>query len=150
MQTFLPYKSFETSARVLDRMRLGKQRVENMQIMRALLEGGAWENHPATLMWVGHADWLMNYQEAICNEWTNRGYNDTCLEKTREIFQDHMSYDDISGEDNPPWWLGLKKFHSSMRANLLRKDYIFYLKYKWPEKPAEGYWWPTKNMKGRK
>lgn len=37
MQTFLPYPNFKASARVLDTKRLGKQRVENLQIMSALL-----------------------------------------------------------------------------------------------------------------
>ena len=36
MQTFLPYKSFEESAKVLDWRRLGKQRVEGMQIINAI------------------------------------------------------------------------------------------------------------------
>lgn len=37
MQTFLPYPNFVASARVLDNKRLGKQRVENLQIMQVLL-----------------------------------------------------------------------------------------------------------------
>lgn len=148
MQTFLPYKSFETSARVLDRQRLGKQRVENLQIMRALLVPGAgWATHPAVLMWKGYANWLLDYQKAICDEWTNRGYNDTCLTKTIALYLEHGTLDDCSEE--PPKWLGLKKLHSSHRSNLLRKDYIFYLRYKWPEDQFQDYWWPTKEMKNR-
>lgn len=54
MQTFLPYSSFKDSARVLDRQRLGKQRVENMQIITALLDPDyGWQNHPAVNMWRG-------------------------------------------------------------------------------------------------
>lgn len=37
MQTFLPYPNFKASAFALDSKRLGKQRVENMQIMSAIL-----------------------------------------------------------------------------------------------------------------
>ena len=37
MQTFLPYKSFTKSAASLDWRRLGKQRVENLQLMQALV-----------------------------------------------------------------------------------------------------------------
>ena len=33
MQTFLPYPDFARSARVLDRKRLGKQRVETLQVL---------------------------------------------------------------------------------------------------------------------
>ncbi len=36
MQTFLPYPDFARSAAVLDPARLGKQRVETLQILRAL------------------------------------------------------------------------------------------------------------------
>jgi hypothetical protein len=36
LQTFLPYPDFAESAAVLDRMRLGKQRVETLQIAQAL------------------------------------------------------------------------------------------------------------------
>ena len=48
MQTFLPYSDFQQSAAVLDRVRLGKQRVEALQTLRALVipEYG-WQSHPA-------------------------------------------------------------------------------------------------------
>lgn len=36
MQTFLPYSSFKRSAAVLDNKRLGKQRVETLQVMQGL------------------------------------------------------------------------------------------------------------------
>lgn len=54
MQTFLPYADFARSAQVLDRARLGKQRVETKQIMLALTtEYYGWKYHPVTLMWSG-------------------------------------------------------------------------------------------------
>jgi hypothetical protein len=37
MQTFLPYPDFQTSAKILDNKRLGKQRVEAKQILEILL-----------------------------------------------------------------------------------------------------------------
>lgn len=40
MQTFLPYPDFAESASVLDRQRLGKQRVETLQVMKALTVPG--------------------------------------------------------------------------------------------------------------
>jgi len=139
MQTFLPYKKFESSARVLDRQRLGKQRVETMQIMTALVRGGGWENHPVTKMWRGYEFALMSYQEAICAEWVRRGYKDTCLEKTREIF---MELPEERRRPRVPAWLGLKKLHSTHRANLLRKSVMHYSQFHWPERPQEGYWYP--------
>jgi hypothetical protein len=39
MQTFLPYPDFRESARVLDNKRLGKQRVECLQILQTLAKG---------------------------------------------------------------------------------------------------------------
>lgn len=141
MQTFLPYKHFIWCAKVLDRQRLGKQRVENMQIMRALVEGRGWINHPATKMWRGYESQLMTYQYAICEEWMRRGYKDTCLEKTLIIFQ---SLPRNRRQPVEPHWLGKKVLHSSHRANLLRKDPVWYGQWGWPEKAATEpvYYWP--------
>ena len=146
MQTFLPYKDFRQSARVLDRQRLGKQRVEVMQIMAALVKlqvhtdtaNIAWGNHPATKMWKGYEATLLGYQQAMCEEWVRRGYKDTCLEKTTRMAAlfEHPN-------PEPPPWLGLKRFHSAHRANLLRKDPKHYGKFGWKEEPQEGYWWPV-------
>ena len=56
MQTFLPYRDFKQSFRVLDYRRLGKQRVEAHQVLNVLLgrtTTGGWRNHPITRMWDG-------------------------------------------------------------------------------------------------
>jgi hypothetical protein len=68
MQTFLPYANFSRTASVLDMKRLCKQRVETLQVMKALSDPSyGWQNHPAVKMWRGHRGALMMYQEAICN-----------------------------------------------------------------------------------
>lgn len=142
MQTFLPYKSFVSSAKVLDNKRLGKQRVETLQIMNALVLNTGWINHPVTNQWRGFEYALMSYQEAICDEWAiERGFNDTCLDKTFKIFE---TLDPELRLPALPPWLGKKVFHSSHRGNLLRKDPVYYGRFKWPEKPIDGYWYPTK------
>lgn len=146
MQTFLPYRSFEQSARVLDRQRLGKQRVETLQIMKALVTGEGWVNHPVTKMWRGYEFTLMSYQQAICDEWTKRGYNDTCLEKTRDLFMQLPAHQRLP---LVPPWLGLKRFHAAHRANLLRKSPTHYLQYHWKEKAADGYWYPPEGYTRR-
>ena len=118
MQTFLPYADFDQSAKVLDRQRLGKQRVENLQIMKALLQPDyGWQNHPAVKMWQGHLVSLLDYQTSICQEWTGRGYKDTCLDKSFALF------DEYGGEFRivKPYWIGDKNFHRSHQSNLLRK-----------------------------
>lgn len=91
--TFRPYADHERTASVLDYRRLGKQRVEAIQIAGAALsyltlESGGWTNHPVVRMWAGqpnpyldhhcgriHLSDLLDYYEAISREWKRRGYN---------------------------------------------------------------------------
>ena len=48
MQTFLPYAGFDRTARALDPRRLGKQRVEALQMLRRqLVPNYGWRHHPA-------------------------------------------------------------------------------------------------------
>ena len=118
MQTFLPYSDYEKSASVLDRQRLGKQRVENLQIIKALIQPDyGWQNHPAVKMWQGHLISLLDYQTAICAEWVGRGYKDTCLDKSFALLEN------FSGELRivKPYWVGEENFHRSHQSNLLRK-----------------------------
>ncbi len=49
MQTFLPEADFDQTAKHLDRKRLIKQSVENLQVLKSLAglySSGAWKNHP--------------------------------------------------------------------------------------------------------
>lgn len=139
MQTFLPYRDFEKTAASLDMKRLGKQRVETLQIVKAILTPTqkGWQNHPAVNMWRGYLGSLLDYQVAICYEWVaNRGYKDTCLEKTELLLESA----DL-GISDPPW-LGNEAVHVSHQSNLVQKDPIFYrtvfpdapdnLEYVWP------------------
>lgn len=140
MQTFVPYASLRSTAEVLDQRRLGKQRVETLQIMRALagLSRG-WTNHPATRMWRGHETALLIYQRAICDEWRRRGYRDTCEEKTVDVWRSHFYH---VGVDMPTWW-GRPEVHRSHRSNLLRKERAHYEEY-WPhERDDLEYVWPV-------
>jgi len=132
MQTFLPYKSFEESLKSLDWRRLGKQRVETHQILNVLLERTdtkGWRNHPITKMWVGYENALKEYFNLSVKEWINRGYNN------------NMELEVISGKVEYPHWLGNDTFHSSHRANLLRKDYEYYSKQGWNEDSDNPYAW---------
>ena len=140
MQTFLPYPDYEESAFSLDSKRLGKQRVETLQIMSALLTGRGWINHPATKMWRGHEWSLLQYQDAICDEWTRQGgYKDTCLEKTRALY---FNYRGDSDRGPDPWWVGVKSLHLSHQSNLIRKDAKYYAP-QFPGVPADlPYYWP--------
>lgn len=139
MQTLLPYRSFESSAKVLDHESLRRQRVEALQIMEAVVTGKTFRKHPVTRMWRGYAFALLSYQRAICDEWVGRGYSDSCLARTEELF---MQLGDEARLPRVPPWLGKKAFHSSHRANLLRISPTHYNQYHWPETASSVYWYP--------
>jgi len=103
MQTFMPYGSaYDETAKCLDTKRLGKQRVETYQILKALLgETKGWRNHPATRMWEGYEFQLYVYQTAICAEWSRRGYKDTVLESSKELMQKHQ----VPVRGSKPEWI---------------------------------------------
>jgi hypothetical protein len=115
MQTFLPYPSFVESAKALDRQRLGKQRVEVLQLLKTLHEGGGWSNHPAVRMWCGGEGSLIRYGLAVCYEWKGRGYKDTCTDKIAAYAGIFPCY------ERDPEWLGDEAFHRAHQSNLVRK-----------------------------
>lgn len=137
MQTFLPYPDFAESARVLDRQRLGKQRVECKQILMALTNPAAgWKHHPATKMWRGYESLLCDYASAVCIEWLTRGYQDSLLKYFRTA-RAHLP------EHGDPHWLGNSRLHASHRSNLLRKMPEHYRQF-WPSESDDiPYWWPV-------
>jgi len=134
MQTFLTLPSFTVSASCLDRQRLGKLRVEVLQLLQALSgQKSGWSNHPAAKMWRGFEPALAAYGLAICNAWTARGYRDTCYEKIRPFFSEQITY---------PFWFGDEAFHAAHRSNLLRKAPEHYGRFGWTETPDLPYIWP--------
>jgi len=128
MQTFLPYADFARSAAVLDQLRLGKQRVEVLQIMRAItVPGYGWRHHPAAKMWTGYEEALAAYGVAICREWVGRGYADTCDLKIRAELATLgittvREQGQLEAAGSLPPWLGDEGFHRSHRSSLLDKD----------------------------
>lgn len=129
MQTFLPFPSFKESAKCLDVKRLGKQRVETLQILQALVHGSRWRNHPAVRMWERNIPVLVEYGVAICEEWLGRGYKDTCMGKILEFSAGY-------GPTYTPSWLGNEAFHKAHRQVLLGKNYNWYKQFNWQETPA--------------
>ena len=159
--------------------RLGKQRVETLQILQTLTYGSKWRNHPAVKMWDGYIPALVEYGVAICEEWLARGYKDTCLEKvlsisggyvspscgTSSVFKSFLEgqtgssrrisvaglfvpWDKLSINASYPPWFGCEDFHKAHRQILLGKNYEWYSKFGWGDKPAvqvNGKWpylWP--------
>lgn len=130
MQTFLPYRSFQKSARCLDSKRLGKQRVEAKQILNTLQHvSTGWRHHPAVKMWKGYEDALEQYLREMIVEWVRRGNANSIPIPRKSTYQ-------------APPWLGWKRFHQSHKSNLLRKHPAYYgdkfkvesnLPYYWPK-----------------
>jgi len=147
MQTFLPYPDFRQSAAALDTARLGKQRVEALQTLRALVipEYG-WQTHPAIRMWMGYVPALTMYGLAMVDEWTERGHADNTRANITE-FAPQAAHPDYAAKIPMPPWLGDPDFHLSHRSKLLRKEPKFYtavfpdaepdLDYIWPEPKHE-------------
>lgn len=135
MQTFLPSPDFTRSAQLLDRKRLGKQRLEAYQILRYIIDpiSNGYASHPAVQQWRPYPDALRQYYNAIVAEWLKRGYKNT------------MPYP-LPHTPSPvyPPWLGDPSFHISHQSNLIRKDPEHYaplfpgitatLPYIWPSK----------------
>jgi hypothetical protein len=125
---------------MLDNKRLGKQRVESMQLLNVLSNPDAkgWRNHPATKMWRGYEYALCEYGLACCDEWTSRGFKDTVGDNIRSR---------IGGFPNTgrPHWIGDPDFHAAHRSSLLKKDPEFYGHYGWLEPEDLPYVWPAGN-----
>ena len=146
MQTFLPDPCYQESARVLDRQRLGKQRVEAKQLLLALgvpvgahlPKKSSWANHPAARMWKGYELHLCCYAMAICEEWISRGYRDTLFEQ----FVVAANRCPPCATRGLPPWLGNEDLHASHRSNLLRKLPAHYSQFGWAEPDNLPYVWP--------
>jgi hypothetical protein len=141
MQVFLPYKNFKQSAESLDMKRLGKQRVECLQLLNSIskinqgLPIRGWKNHPCRKLWHNYANALVVYGQAICEEWKSRGYKDTCYEKISAHYRGDLPL------IMPPF-LGDEEFHKSHRSMLIQKYPEFY-KPKFPDTPDNlEYVWP--------
>jgi len=149
MQTFLPFPDFARSAAVLDPLRLGKQRVEAVQVLRGL----TWPNygfrhHPAVKMWAGYEEALVRYGLTVAAAWAATGRADTTaatLVADLSAACGSTAVRDVpalrAARDLPPW-LGDEAFHRSHQSALIRKDPAFYgpvfgdvppdLPYVWP------------------
>lgn len=142
MQTFLPYPSFTESARVLDRARLGKQRVEALQLLRAVtIPTYGWRHHPAAKMWRGYVPALTRYGLDMTDVWLERGHSDTVREQLLP-FATEVEYLSQSELELPPW-IGDERLHLSHQSNLIRKDPVHYAPL-FPGVPDDlPYVWPT-------
>lgn len=139
MQTFLTHHhtqielAFRRTASDLDWQRLGKQRVEAMQILNTL-EGKSkgWVNHPAVRMWREHVVLLECYHDVMIDEWMQRGYRNTMSKRYGSWKQWPAA---------PAWFT--PELVLSHRSNLVRKKPEHYGPL-WPDVPDDlPYIWPV-------
>jgi hypothetical protein len=155
MQSFLPMPDFAETAGILDPRRLGKQRVETLQILRGLtVPGYGWRHHPAVKMWAGYEEALVRYGVEICAAWTATGRSDTCEGSlVTELavscgVQQPRSQTELARTGDLPPWLGDPFFHRSHRSALLRKDPKCYSRFF--DDPLDlPYVWPTSDRPPR-
>jgi hypothetical protein len=158
MQTFLPYPDPRRSAEALDDRRLGKQRVETFQVLRALTwPTYGWKHHPVTRMWRGFVPALVAYGLACVDEWEARGRADATRAALLEFTGGGVpDWDVLRERGEVPPWVGDEALHLSHRSSLVRKDPEFYrprfgdvpddLPYVWPDPSFPR--WPVRRGDG--
>jgi hypothetical protein len=151
VQTFIPYADFGRTARALDDKRLGKQRVEALQIVRALtVTGYGWASHPATLMWKGYEEALGRYGLTCCEVWIERGFADSCADTiSADLAVAGVStirtQAELAVANALPTWLRDEAVLISHRSALVRKDPKFY-RSRFPGVPPDlPYVWPVRS-----
>ena len=149
MQTFLPYPDFAASVAVLDPRRLGKQRVEALQVLRALTRPTyGWKRHPAVRMWVGYAEGVGAYGLATCAEWVARGGADTVADTIGVdlaavgLPSVPRPQQELARAGALPEWIDDERVHRSHRAALVRKDPAYYGPLFPDADPELPYFWP--------
>jgi hypothetical protein len=156
VQTFLPSPDFATSAALLDRRRLGKQRVEALQVLRALLRPGyGWQHHPAVGMWRGYPEAVAAYGLAMCAQWRAEGGADTvaasiAAELAAAGLDPPRGQAELAAAGLLPGWLGDERVHRSHRAALVSKDPEHYGPL-FPDEPVRSgtdYHWPRPQRRG--
>ena len=150
MQTFLPYPDFAASAAALDSKRLGKQRVEALQVLRALTRPTyGWKRHPAVRMWAGYTEGVAAYGTAVCLEWISRGGADTVAGTigvdlaASGLPSVPRTQHELTHVCGLPDWIGDERVHHSHRAALVRKDPAFYGEPFPDADPELPYYWPV-------
>lgn len=126
MQTFMPFPTFEQSLKILDDKRLGKQRVECLQILKTITQDrDGWRNHPAVSMWRGLVPALVEYTLCACEIWVARGFKDSVADKI------YFNYSDIISNDQIviPSWCRDPRVLDSHKAMLYKKDPVYYAQF---------------------
>lgn len=164
MNTFLPYNCFRRSAQPLDWRRLQKQLVEGIQLCNIICrltgrpvpdrykqqEGKGWKNHPVLRLWSSpdnayYLRELVQYLDCCATVWNE---NEHCRQYHAWFaLRDHYVQQDYRVPITLTWG---NAFHEVMRANLVRKDPVFYGEQFPNTFPREGYIWqhPVAGLSG--
>lgn len=158
MQSFLPEPDFEQSLHLLDQKRLGKQRLETLELIvmleqripqeltplgqnyvkGCLIGGPGWKrhhHHPALKMWYGYTEALRYYFNVNVREWI------VC-----RSYQHNLGTLDVETGFIYPPWVGNVAFHNSHKSNLIQKKPEYYQPF-WPHiEPGEPYVWPVSDL----
>jgi hypothetical protein len=159
MQTFLPSKTFNTSAEMLDNKRLNKQILEGYQILNVLSNDdphAGWRNHPAVKMWRGSEHFLYSYVLAMVAEANKRGIKTDKNMENLSSLRNRMK--DGWGTSSPDWYhdeLLMRKITTTHRANLYVKDSEYYQPFHYAVDHKDNtpccdsckYYWPTHTVK---
>ena len=121
MRILLPYPDFAASARALDPLRLGQQRLDAALLLAALEDGGPFSTHPEAQRWRGYEEALRAYLAAVVEEGVRRGYRRRTWLRPSAV-----------GYPLPPW-LGDEALHASHRSYLLREDPERYGRFGWKD-----------------
>ena len=150
---------FRASLAVLDNRRIGKQRVEALQLIKAIelrakakqydpndiaayfkdkgLRRPGWISHVCTLMWEDHLEALKLYMNCAIKEWCTRKNKDG--RPTKNTMK--LVHVDTSKITRLPPFIGDDEFHAVHRSNLIYKDAEYYGQALWTEEPCTGYIW---------
>jgi hypothetical protein len=155
MQTFMPSKTFNTSAEMLDNKRLNKQILEGYQILNVLSNDdphAGWRNHPAVKMWKNSEHFLYSYILAMVAEANKRGIKTDKNLANLTALRNRMK--DFWGTNSPEWYhdeLLMRKITTTHRANLYVKDPEYYNAFAYAVDHKDNtpccerckYYWPT-------
>lgn len=169
MQTFVTYFSHSKTMADLDQARLGKQRLETLQILKVLRgEAEGYTNHQAVRMWEGYEPALVLYGLFVCHEWrivrgnADKTWGDLAafakeygmLDIEPELSKTGRAVGVLEGQEiEQPPWLTDRWVLRSHRSNLMRKAPHYYadkyegtpenMPYLWPvldHAADSGYW----------
>lgn len=163
VNTFIIVPDIEQTAKMLDKQRLGKQRLEAKQLIDILERydqtgtcDGGWSSHPALRSWKGYTNSLKAYFNIIVNEWISRGCQNTMKLYPIDTKRYRVVKCNFDGKtahfQGPfdeycyPFWVSFPPLYMSHQAALCRKNPEYYSSFLREElKPflTNGYLWPS-------